>query len=55
MPEVKEGDKYKFVDNKVMQELFVFPPDMKKLDLEPNNLNNQNLVERFNKDWSEAR
>lgn len=55
VPEVKEDDKYKFVDNKVMQELFVFPPDMKKLDLEPNNLNNQNLVERFNKDWSEAR
>ncbi len=55
IPTVKENANYKFINNQTMKDLFVFPPDMKKLELEPNNLNNQHLVERFNKDWSEAR
>lgn len=31
--------------------MFVFPPDMPRLEMEPNRLNSQSLVHHFEKDW----
>jgi spermidine synthase len=35
-------------------EMFRFPPDMKRLEMEPNRLNTQSLVHQFEKDWRQV-
>lgn len=42
----------KFIDNKSLHQLFVFPPDMSALPSEANTLNNQVLVNMFEKEWA---
>lgn len=41
----------KFLNDDNMLEMFNFPKDMNKIDLPPNRLSNQSVVELFNKDW----
>ncbi|GGP23811.1 polyamine aminopropyltransferase [Silvimonas iriomotensis] len=36
------------------QEMFTFPPDMKRIPVEPNHLNNQSLVRYFEQDWDQV-
>jgi spermidine synthase len=31
--------------------MFIFPPDMKPMAMEPNRLNTQSLVHEFEQDW----
>lgn len=44
----------RFLTPEVMKTLFLFPPDMAKVDVEPNRLNNQPLVRYFEEDWAEV-
>ncbi|MEC7118900.1 MAG: polyamine aminopropyltransferase [Pseudomonadota bacterium] len=44
----------RFLDTMTTQQMFHFPPDMPRLDVEPNDLNNQKLVQYFSQDWSEV-
>ncbi len=46
-----EKNNFKYLNNDLLKDMFVFPKDMPKLDLPPNTLNNQNVVEKFNNDW----
>jgi spermidine synthase len=41
----------KYLNAAVTQEMFAFPPDMQRLDVEPNHLNSQALVRYFDEDW----
>jgi spermidine synthase len=41
-----------FLTPEVMQSLFLFPPDMARIEVEPNRLNNQPLVRYFEEDWA---
>ena len=41
----------RFLNGEVTREMFSFPPDMQKLDMEPNRLNTQSLVNVFEQDW----
>jgi spermidine synthase len=36
------------------REMFRFPPDMPRLEMEPNRLNTQSLVHQFEKDWRQV-
>jgi spermidine synthase len=45
-------DNLKFLDPQVIAGLFSFPPDMKKVATEVNQLNNQILVRYFENEWS---
>ncbi|HQW19158.1 MAG TPA: polyamine aminopropyltransferase [Rhodocyclaceae bacterium] len=40
-----------FLDVAATREMFRFPADMPRLDIEPNRLNNQSLVRYFEEDW----
>lgn len=42
---------FKYINNEIMKNMFLFPKDMPQLDMPPNTLNNQNVVENFTKDW----
>lgn len=42
----------KFLDKKAIHQLFNFPPDMAQLASTPNTLNNQVLVNTFEKEWA---
>lgn len=41
----------RFLDADVTAAMFRFPPDMPRLAMEPNRLNTQSLVHRFEEDW----
>ena len=41
----------RFLDEATTREMFSFPPDMQRLEVEPNRLNNQSLVRYFEDDW----
>jgi spermidine synthase len=41
----------RFLDAEATREMFRFPADMPRLDVEPNRLNNQSLVRYFEEDW----
>jgi spermidine synthase len=41
----------RFLDASTTRLMFDFPADMPKLEMEPNQLNNQSLVHAFEKDW----
>jgi spermidine synthase len=41
----------RYVNGAVTQEMFTFPPDMQRIEVEPNHLNTQALVRYFDEDW----
>lgn len=44
----------KFLDAESTRQMFFFPPDMQPVPVEPNQLNNQSLVNYFEKDWAKV-
>jgi spermidine synthase len=42
----------RFLTPEVMKSLFLFPPDMARVEVEPNRLNTQPLVRYFEEDWA---
>jgi spermidine synthase len=42
----------KFIDEQTVNQMFVFPPDMSTIPSEANTLNNQVLVNTFEKEWA---
>ena len=46
-------DKLRFISEETIPQLFVFPPDMQKVNSEVNTLNNQVLVNTFEKEWAD--
>jgi spermidine synthase len=45
-------DSLRFVDDNTLSQLFIFPPDMSRVNSEVNSLNNQVLVNTFEKEWA---
>ncbi len=43
-----------FLDKETTAQMFHFPPDMKRWDVLPNELNNQQLVHYFQQDWGDV-
>ena len=41
----------RYVDGKITAEMFSFPADMQRVEVEPNHLNTQALVRYFDEDW----
>src|SRR5450830_1010988 len=41
----------RYLNADTTREMFIFPPDMKPLPMEPNRLNTQSLVHEFEQDW----
>lgn len=41
----------RYLNAQTTQAMFAFPPDMQRLQIEPNRLNSQSLVHYFEKDW----
>jgi spermidine synthase len=41
----------RFLNAQTTQQMFEFPPDMKRLEMPPNRLNTQSLVHEFEQDW----
>jgi spermidine synthase len=41
----------RFLDADTTREMFLFPPDMQRVKMEPNRLNTQSLVREFEQDW----
>jgi spermidine synthase len=44
----------RYLNADTTRELFSFPPDMRKLEMAPNRLNNQSLVRVFEQDWRQV-
>ena len=44
----------RFLNADTTRELFNFPPDMQRLEMAPNRLNNQSLVRVFEQDWRQV-
>jgi spermidine synthase len=44
----------RFLNADTTREMFSFPPDMPRLQVEPNRLNNQTLVHYFEQDWRQV-
>ncbi|MBB5019943.1 spermidine synthase [Chitinivorax tropicus] len=44
----------RFLDGDSTKLMFSFPPDMQRIEVEPNRLNNQSLVHYFEKDWAQV-
>lgn len=44
----------KYLNADTTHEMFTFPPDMQRLAVEPNRLNNQSLVRYFEQDWEQV-
>lgn len=42
----------RFLDAMTTAQMFYFPKDMQRVAAEPNDLNNQKLVQYFIQDWS---
>jgi spermidine synthase len=41
----------RFLDADTTREMFLFPPDMQRVEMAPNRLNTQSLVREFEQDW----
>ncbi|RSZ56060.1 polyamine aminopropyltransferase [Massilia atriviolacea] len=41
----------RYLNEATTREMFVFPPDMQRLEMAPNRLNTQSLVHEFEQDW----
>lgn len=46
--------KTRFLTPEILKSLFLFPPDMAKMEVEPNRLNSQELVRYFEEDWAKV-
>ncbi|MES2756892.1 MAG: polyamine aminopropyltransferase [Pseudomonadota bacterium] len=44
----------RFLNADTTREMFIFPPDMKRIEMEPNRLNTQSLVREFEHDWGQV-
>jgi spermidine synthase len=44
----------RYLNREVTHEMFTFPPDMQRLTVEANHLNNQALVRYFDEDWRQV-
>ncbi|HEY2685446.1 MAG TPA: polyamine aminopropyltransferase [Steroidobacteraceae bacterium] len=44
----------RYLNAAVSEEMFSFPPDMQRIEVEPNHLNSQALVRYFDEDWHRA-
>jgi spermidine synthase len=44
----------RFLNADTTREMFLFPPDMKRIEMEPNRLNTQSLVREFEQDWGQV-
>jgi len=44
----------RYLNADTTQEMFVFPPDMQRLPMEPNRLDTQSLVREFERDWRQV-
>lgn len=44
----------RYLNREVTQEMFAFPPDMQRVAVEANHLNNQALVRYFDEDWRQV-
>ena len=44
----------RYLNQQTTQEMFVFPPDMQRLNMEPNRLDTQSLVREFEQDWRQV-
>ena len=44
----------RYLNAETTREMFAFPPDMPRLDMPPNRLNTQSLVNEFEKDWRQV-
>jgi len=44
----------RYLNRQVTQEMFEFPPDMQRVAVEANHLNNQALVRYFDEDWRQV-
>ena len=44
----------RYLNADTTREMFVFPPDMKALEMAPNRLNTQSLVHEFEQDWRQV-
>lgn len=44
----------RYLNADTTREMFIFPPDMPRLEVEPNRLNNQTLVHFFEQDWRQV-
>jgi len=42
----------RYLDAETTRLMFQFPPDMQRLPVDPNHLNDQRLVHYFQQDWS---
>lgn len=53
-PPVKYRLPMRYLTAATTSEMFRFPPDMQRLQMEPNRLNTQSLVHQFEKDWRQV-
>jgi spermidine synthase len=44
----------RYLNADTTREMFIFPPDMQRLDMAPNRLNTQSLVHEFERDWRQV-
>ena len=44
----------RYLNQETTHEMFVFPPDMQRLTMEPNRLDTQSLVREFERDWRQV-
>jgi spermidine synthase len=44
----------RFLNADTTREMFLFPPDMKRIEMAPNRLNTQSLVREFEQDWGQV-
>jgi spermidine synthase len=44
----------RFLNEDTTRQMFVFPPDMPRLSMQPNRLNTQSLVQQFEHDWRQV-
>ncbi|RJF97319.1 polyamine aminopropyltransferase [Noviherbaspirillum saxi] len=44
----------RYLNGETTKEMFTFPPDMPRLDMPPNRLDTQSLVQQFERDWRQA-
>jgi spermidine synthase len=44
----------RYLNEETTHEMFVFPPDMQRLNMEPNRLDTQSLVREFERDWRQV-
>jgi spermidine synthase len=53
-PPVKYRLPLRYLNADTTREMFIFPPDMQRLDMAPNRLNTQSLVHEFEQDWRQV-